>query len=352
MIQKKTVGDVLRAAIEDTQAEAGVRLHDLVYVIMSMHLHQWLDLNRRWDLFEGVFDMVINLEKKSTVPASGLPENLNAGHLIHNVVNVLVDVARKRRYSREELIRDLMELPVEENIYSNLVLVRKYLLFSVLVGEYFYYVAPDDEVGFLRKTPVSELGGTWEPEQGECIFPNVSDVFYIKEKECLSIALLAVNTFIRYYPATEEMEVVYHKALIGMDDAGREICLEQPREIIEKDDMELDYYWIYGKGRIGLFEIKDGKVLAKTDFVSEGILNVETCLISCVTEAVPMDIGEVFYDLVRDTYIIRWPLREDLRYMYEVEEAFQLSGKESTILFQDEKENWREIKEVDEEWPD
>ena len=175
--------------------------------------------------------------------------------------------------------------------------------------------------------------------------------FYNEVKQCLSLQLRSVNTFVRYYPATRLLEVVYHKALKGMNEVGDEICIDQPREIIASEDAVRDYYWIHTKGRIGLFEIIDGKVVAKADYISEGLVMVRSGRIRLVNEKVSLKFGEVYFDLVRDRYIVRWPYNGDLKHITEVEEIFNLNGNDTIIMFLDKEKNWREIKEV-ETWPD
>jgi len=245
-----------------------------------------------------------------------------------------------------------MRLPVEENIYSNLLLLREHIFFSVLVDQYFYYIHYENEDTWIfRRIHVSKIQEGWKPEHGEYIFPNVVNFFYNEVKQCLSLQLRSVNTFVRYYPATRLLEVVYHKALKGMNEVGDEICIDQPREIIASEDAVRDYYWIHTKGRIGLFEIIDGKVVAKADYISEGLVMVRSGRIRLVNEKVSLKFGEVYFDLVRDRYIVRWPYNGDLKHIAEVEEIFNLNGNDTIIMCLDKEKNWREIKEV-ETWPD
>lgn len=360
MEKERTVRDILNMVISDREQEPGGRLYDLVYVITMMQTHQWLDLNHHgWDDLESLFDMVMNREqwrglhcgRRISVPE--LPENVEVENLIQNAVSILLNEARKRRNSAEELVQDLKRLPVEENIYSNLLLLREHIFFSVLVDQYFYYIHYENEdTWMLRRIHVSKLQEGWKPEHGECIFPNVVNFFYNEVKQCLSIQLKSVNTFVRYYPATEALEVVYHKALEGMNEVGDEICIDQPREIIASEDAVRDYYWIHTKGRIGLFEIIDGKVVAKADYISEGFVMVRSGRIRLVNEKVSLKFGEVYFDLVRDRYIVRWPYNCDLKHITEVEEIFWLNEYNSVVIFLDKKKNIREIKEMEvEEWP-
>lgn len=353
MEKERTVGDILNTVLSDREQEPGGRLYDLVYVITMMQVHQWLDLNHHcWDDFESLFDMVMNREKwrglqcGRSIRAPELPENTDVEHLVQNAVSILLNETRKRRNDTKELVQDLMQLPVEENLYSNLFLIREYLFFSVLVDQYFYYIHHENEdTWILRRIPVSELQEGWEPEHGEYIFPNVVYFFYNEVKQCLSLQLKSVNTFVRYYPATGLLEVVYHKALEGMNDAGDEICIDQPREIIANEDAARDYYWIHAKGRIGLFEIIDAKVVAKADYLSEGLVMVRSGRIRLVNEKVSLKFGEVYFDLERDKYIIRWPYNGDLNHITEVEETFNLNGDDTIIMYLDKNKHWREIKE-------
>jgi len=213
MDKKRMVGDVLKAAITDTKEKPGGRLYDLAYVIVTMKLYQWLDLERYWYMFEEFFDIIIELEKMGggycgrSVSAQEIPKVKDVSHFIHNVVNILTDIANKRRYTTEELIQDLMLLPVEENVYLNFVLLREYLLYSILVDHYLYYIHDENNAKrILRRIPISEFLKEWKPEQGEYILANVSRCFYVEKKGYISLQLLSEKTSARYYPVTGIIE--------------------------------------------------------------------------------------------------------------------------------------------------
>lgn len=200
---KRTIGDMLRAVITDTQENPGARLYDFTYVIASMALHQWFDLERYWYMFQEFFDIILEREKKEGVhcgrsePAQEFPEFKDVSHLIHNLVNILSDITYRRRYSIEEFLQDLSQLPVEENLYSNMPLLKEHLLHSFLVEHYFYYLHSENEnTWILRRIHVSDFQKDWKPEQGKYV--------------C------------RYYPETDEKKVMYNKVQKMIHYVGKE----------------------------------------------------------------------------------------------------------------------------------
>ena len=77
-----------------------------------------------------------------------------------------------------------------------------------------------------------------------------------------------------------------------MNEVGHEICIDQPGEIIASKDAVKDYYQIHTKGCIGLFKINDGKMVAKTDYISDGLVMERSGRICLINEKVSLKFGK------------------------------------------------------------
>lgn len=343
MMENERLGDILQRIISDNDEEVFEKLYNFSYLVVELLLREKIRPEGSWKFYENVFDIVKRIADERIINFAGKPCEVSAVNKvfgkeeIKDYVGMLIRDLGATEIPIPQLIMYLNRFNVDMRIYRALFSFFEIVHTARYIdGEIYYidYEGEDTDVPTnLRRVHPAVLSVSWKPQDGEFICPNVSQYFYIKDKNCIACQWSCVNTYMYYYPETGQVEAVYHKALLGVSSAGNEISIEQPEEVIENKDTSLDYYWIHTKGRIGSFEIRDNQLLADVKYISSGFLETEEFWIIAENAPFPANKGTVYLDLMTGKYNVIWPHNIPISFFAEVERIFQLGHEDVIVKF-------------------
>jgi len=243
----------------------------------------------------------------------------------------------------DDIFDGLNRYPFNEHIYRALIPMLDVIYYSEFVDGIFYYIKKTGE-RYLMCIEEEWLDEGWQVDQASTLFPGVWDIYYFRgcteEEDYLACSFGIVPTYVRYYPATERWEAVYHKALLGVDEYGREKFLDQPLEVIEQRDWRTDYCGVHHRGKIGEFELDGDVLVCRTEYLSEGIVDFkDACIKPRETQVFPRT-GQVHYELSSGTYVILLPKQIGMEYIKEIEENFDIGSDDISVRFEHDWEDF------------